>query len=46
LASNPLYIMMGRAVPDHKEIMAAFNRGLKEIRADGTFDKIMAKHGF
>jgi len=46
LASKQLYIMMGRAVPDHKEIMAAFNRGLKEIRADGTYDKIMAKHGF
>ncbi|MEM7291981.1 MAG: transporter substrate-binding domain-containing protein [Pseudomonadota bacterium] len=46
LAENSLYIMASRAIPDGAQIIADFNRGLREIQADGTYDKLLAKHGF
>ena len=41
-----LYIAFSRQAADSQEKLAAFNRGLKEITADGTLVRIMARHGF
>jgi len=41
LAKNGLFIMGSRAVPDGGQIIEDFNRGLKTIREDGTFDSIV-----
>ena len=46
LAENGLYLMMGRKIPDHEKIIADFNKGLKEIREDGTYGKLLSDHGF
>ena len=40
-----LYVMASRAVPYGKQIAEDFNRGLKIIRANGTFDKIVNRLG-
>lgn len=45
LSSNPLYITSGLANPRYKEIIAAFNKGLAEIKANGTYAKILASYG-
>jgi len=37
---------ISRAVPDYEKVVTDFNRGLKEIRDDGTYQKIFEKHGF
>jgi polar amino acid transport system substrate-binding protein len=44
LERHGLYIMGSKNIPDGKEIIDDFNKGLKIIRADGTFDKIMKKY--
>jgi len=46
LDKKGLFLMMGKKVPDHKKIISDFNRGLKEIRDDGTYGKIFSAHGF
>lgn len=46
LASQPIYIMVGRALPDGEKIIADFNRGLDAIIKDGTYDYLLKKHGF
>jgi polar amino acid transport system substrate-binding protein len=45
LSSNDLHVTSGLANPRHKEIIDAFNKGLKEIKSNGTYKKIMAKYG-
>jgi polar amino acid transport system substrate-binding protein len=44
LQRHGLYIMGSRNIPDGKEIIDDFNKGLKIIRANGTFDQIMKKY--
>ncbi|MFT5707765.1 MAG: polar amino acid transport system substrate-binding protein [Oceanospirillaceae bacterium] len=46
LESKPLYLMFNRVDEGNEKLLADFNRGLAKIRADGTFDKILDKHGF
>jgi polar amino acid transport system substrate-binding protein len=46
LGEKGLHLMMGRKIPDYKKIIADFNRGLKEIRNDGTYGSILSSHGF
>ena len=46
LDKKGLHLMMGRKIPDHKKVIADFNRGLKEIREDGTYGSILSDHGF
>lgn len=46
LASRKLYLMFGRVNENGEKLLKDFNAGLAKIRADGTFDKILAKHGF
>jgi polar amino acid transport system substrate-binding protein len=45
LSVNPLHVTSGLANPNHAEYIEAFNKGLVEIKANGTFDKILAKYG-
>lgn len=45
LSSNDLYISSGKANPKHQEIIAAFNKGLKKIKENGTYAAIMKNYG-
>ncbi|WP_396588396.1 substrate-binding periplasmic protein [Bermanella sp. R86510] len=45
LSENQLYVTSGLANDRGEEIINAFNKGLKEIKANGTFDKILQKYG-
>ena len=46
LVVKNLYVVCGLSNPRHREIIEAFNGGLRSIRADGTYDKIMFSYGF
>ncbi len=45
LSVNPLHVTSGLANPNNAEYIDAFNKGLAEIKSNGTFDKILAKYG-
>ncbi|WP_163834565.1 transporter substrate-binding domain-containing protein [Spartinivicinus ruber] len=44
LSIQKLHVTSGLKNPKNEAIIKAFNEGLKEIKADGTFDKILQKH--
>ena len=44
LATNHYYVTSGIANPRHKEFIHAFNRGLKRIRANGVYSKIIKNY--
>lgn len=46
LDSKGLHLMFSLRDPNHLKLAEDFNRGLAEIRADGTFGRILAKHRF
>ena len=46
LEEKPLHVIVTEKLPNHAEIVNDFNKGLKMLKEDGTFDKIMEKHGF
>lgn len=46
LAKNPLYLMVPKSNPGARGIIQDFNRGLQMIKDDGTYEKILQKHGF
>lgn len=45
LSVNPLHVTSGLANPNNAKYIDAFNKGLAEIKSNGTFDKILAKYG-
>ncbi len=45
LSINPLHVTSGVANARNCEIIAAFNKSLAEIKANGTFDNILRKYG-
>jgi len=45
LEKSSLYVPFSKMRPDYKQKVEDFNRGLKMIREDGTYQKIMKKHG-
>ncbi len=45
LSSNKLYVTAGLKHPKHQELVEAFNKGLEEIKANGTYNAIFAKYG-
>ena len=45
LSVKPLHIASGRNNVRSREIIEAFNRGLEEIRSNGTFQAILNKYG-
>ena len=46
LEEKPLHVIVTKKLPNHADIVRDFNKGLKMLKEDGTFDKIMKKHGF
>jgi len=46
LVVNNLYVCFSRAVNGWEKKRADFNSGLVQIKKDGTYDKILKKHGF
>ncbi|MBN2059348.1 MAG: transporter substrate-binding domain-containing protein [Deltaproteobacteria bacterium] len=45
LAINYFYNCVSKILPNHREIVDDFNRGLKILREDGTEEKILKKYG-
>lgn len=45
LSENKLHVTSGIANARSEELINAFNKGLAEIKANGTFDAIMKKYG-
>ena len=48
---NPLirrgtHIAVSRTNPKHEEIISRFNKALEEMKADGTYDRIVEKHAY
>ncbi|MGL6056642.1 MAG: amino acid ABC transporter substrate-binding protein, partial [Vibrio metschnikovii] len=39
------HVTSGLANPNALEYIEAFNQGLEQIKANGTFDKILLKYG-
>ncbi|GAB7024277.1 substrate-binding periplasmic protein [Salidesulfovibrio brasiliensis] len=46
LGTNKIYAMFTRNKPGIEQKVEAFNKGLAEIKADGTIEKIMKEYGF
>ncbi len=46
LELKPLYVCFPRTLSASQMYNKVFNAGLKEIKEDGTLDKILTKHGF
>ena len=46
LDSKSIYLMFSKVIPNSLELVNSFNLGMASIRADGTFQKILDKHGF
>lgn len=46
LKENTLHIMISRSAPDGEQLLSDFHRGLREIRADGTYDRILREMGY
>lgn len=45
LSSNPLHIAAGQKNPNKAKIIEAFNKGLAEIKGNGTLDEILSRNG-
>ena len=45
LETLSLYVLFSKMTPDYKQKVEDFNRGLEMIKEDGTYEKIMEKHG-
>ncbi len=45
LDSKPIYLMFSKVIPNSQKLVNSFNLGMASIRADGTFQKILDKHG-
>ena len=46
IESMPLYVAFSKNSTEYKQKVKDFNHGLKIIKSNGTFDKILKKHGF
>lgn len=46
LKENTLNIMVSRKIKGGQQLVEDFNRGLSEIRADGTYDRILQEMGY
>lgn len=42
----PVHAMFSKAIPGYEKKVSDFNKGLKEIKENGTLDKILQDHGF
>ena len=39
--TRKLFVAISRGVPDHKQVLSDFNRGLEAMKADGTYQEIL-----
>lgn len=46
LSENGLHIVVRRSHPQYRQIVAAFNRAMREMRGDGSYAQIFQRHGF
>ncbi|MBN2164580.1 MAG: amino acid ABC transporter substrate-binding protein [Pontiellaceae bacterium] len=46
LQEKAVHLCVSKKMANGADIVAAFNKGMKELIADGTYDKILEKHGF
>ena len=46
LEKKDLYVCFSKKLPNHLELQREFNRGLQQIKQDGTLDLILKRHGF
>ena len=46
LNENTLHIMVSRSIDDGEQLLADFHEGLREIREDGTYDRILEDMGY
>ncbi|HID48724.1 MAG TPA: amino acid ABC transporter substrate-binding protein [Chromatiales bacterium] len=44
VTKRKLHLAISRSRPDHEQIAAAFNKALKEMKADGSYEKILDKY--
>lgn len=44
LSEDKLYVTFSRKRPDADKLAADFNKALADMKADGTYDKLLAKH--
>ena len=44
-SEEQIHVGFSKKKPGYKELAAAFNKGLEQIKADGTYDAIVEKHG-
>jgi len=45
VATNSLHLIISRSHPKSKELISAFNKGIEAMRADGSYDALLEKHG-
>lgn len=46
LKDNPIHLIGHKNMPKSEEIILEFNKGLKQIKEDGTYDSIVKRFGF
>lgn len=46
LQESTLHIMVSRSIEDGEQMLADFHEGLREIRDDGTYDRILSEMGY
>jgi len=46
LKESTLHIMVSRTIDDGEQILADFHQGLRKIREDGTYDRILSEMGY
>ncbi|KJK09013.1 MULTISPECIES: ABC transporter substrate-binding protein [Pseudomonas] len=46
VSENPLHILVSMKTPEHQQIVAGFNRALVEMKADGSYERLLKHYGF
>lgn len=45
LGENSLHILISLKTPQHQQIITAFNQAINEMKADGTYERLLKHHG-
>jgi polar amino acid transport system substrate-binding protein len=46
LGENSLHILVSLKTPEHQQIVASFNRAIGEMKADGSYQRLLKHYGF
>ncbi|AIL63988.1 substrate-binding periplasmic protein [Pseudomonas alkylphenolica] len=46
LSENTLHILVSLKAPEHQQIVAGFNRAIGEMKADGSYQRLLKHYGF